>query len=254
MQSFWGILIPEVTLKPTLLSTPPNADIPIVNRKWRGTTVECDLVSQFFDSGERDSPYDVLAQTAALGDALIAHYGSLHMAIRAVQELKFADRQILVENAATHLGSDPELRGDIMELHRLGATPRYRGESPGEFRVRRFPRNPAQQGYILDKLWGYTQQGKMFVFANTGIPAHDQYMASPPTTVAKKLPDRAISSELMAIWDGRRMNLFFPKYAYWPLITPKLDDLARRYCHLKSSSQCIDIIGTKRDIDAACAR
>lgn len=136
-----------------------------------------------------------LQQTAELGDQLAQHYGALHLAIRAVQEPYMKMQSELIDNARVHLQSCPELRGDIVELHRIGAIPKYRGPTPGEFRVRGFPRNPAEQEYILGKLWSYAREGKLFICHDIIIPVNNPYMVSTSTDVAKKLPDRAISTE-----------------------------------------------------------
>lgn len=77
-----------------------------------------------------------MKHTAHIGDKLIRHYGALHTALRASQEPKMQEEQVLVGNDRIYLKSNPVLRGDVMELHRIGAEPRYRGDSPGTFRVR----------------------------------------------------------------------------------------------------------------------
>ena len=72
------------------------------------------------------------------------------MALRAIREPKMQEQQCLVDNAPQYLNMNPELRDDVAELHRLGAIPRYRGESPGTFRVIGLPRNPAEQNFIMN--------------------------------------------------------------------------------------------------------
>ena len=60
------------------------------------------------------------------------------------------EQHILATNAEEHLETNPELRHDIMELHRIGDVPMYRGAPPGSFRVRGLPRNPDEQDYIME--------------------------------------------------------------------------------------------------------
>ena len=216
--------------------------------------MECPMVPCSLQTGEGAFPHHQVRATAQVGTQLIDHYGSLHMALRAVQEKMIAEHHVLVTNAQTHLGFGPELRDGIMELRSLGAIPRYRGISPGKFRARGLPHNPAGRDYITEQLWPYVQKGKMFVSTGNGIPPDNEFLRSPSTTVAKGLPDRAISTEKRAIWDGRAANLHCPKFDYWRHLTPSVHDIARRYCHLETSAPRIEIVGTKRDIDAACTR
>ena len=165
------------------------------------------------------SPHPKPEATAAIGDRLMAHYGSLHMALRATQEPKMQEHQCLVDNARKYLKTNPELRGDDAELLQLGAITRYRGGYPGTFRVRGRPRNPADRNFIMNKLWPKAQQGKMPLCAGGGIPLESQFTASPSTTVAKKLPDRTISSDKRVILDVRRVHLKCTKTDYWELLT-----------------------------------
>ena len=94
----------------------------------------------------------------------------------------------------------------------------------------------------------------MFLRTGAGIPPGAQFIVSPSTTVAKKLPDRTISSDKRVILDVRRVNLKCPKADYWQVQTPSLGDLARRFCYLKTSAPGLEIVDTKRDIDAAFTR
>ena len=233
---------------------PPNTTFPMVDYNWRGTTAPCDLVPQFFRLGAHDFARSSAEQVALKGDALIEQYGSLRMDMRAVQESKMADQEVLATNAREHLKLNPELQQGDMELHKLGAIPKYRGPTPGNFRVRGFPRNPIEEGYIMGKLRGYVQQGKMFVCSSQGIAPGDLFMVSPSTTVPKKLHDGTISVDSRVIWDGRRLNLKCPKGDYWHVVTPTVGDLARRYCHIKTTAPGIEMAGAKRDTDAAFAR
>ena len=45
-----------------------------------------------------------------------------------------------------------------------------------------------------------------------------------------------------------------PKHDYWPLLTSSIEDLSRRFCHMKCSAPGIKIIATKRDIASAFTR
>ena len=233
---------------------PINTEFPIITREWRRSTESSPLVNQFFVSGAKPYSKENLLQTARMGDKLLHHYGALHTTLRAVQEPKMEEQANLAENASRHLAGDPDLMLDVMDLHRIGAEPRYRGMSTGDFRVHGFPHNPADQEFILTKLRTYVQEGKMFLCTGEGAPIHSQFIVSPSTTVAKKLPDRTPSSDKRVILDVRRVNLKRPKTDYWQVLTPTLDDLARRYCHLRTSAPGLEIVGTKRDIDAAFTR
>ena len=75
-----------------------------------------------------------------------------------------------------------------MRITPLGGDSKFRGPSPGSFRVRGLPRNPDEQTFTLAKLWKYVEAGKMFFCTPNAIPATDEYPCSPPTTVDKKNP------------------------------------------------------------------
>ena len=163
---------------------------------------------------------------------------------------------LLAEQAYHHLGAGPDFRGDICELHRLCAIPKYRGPSPGTFRVRGLPHHPNEQTFIMTKLWQYVIAGKMFLCAPQCIHQSEKYLCSPSTTVAKKLPVRTISADKRAILDVRRVDLRCLKSDYWPVETPSIDDLAIQICRLRASFPDIPILGRilisarlSRDVD-----
>ena len=241
-------------IAPHTIGDPVNLTFPIKQVEWRGTTQHHSMVDDFFDIGTGEYSLANLRAVAAIGDRLINHYGTLHRALRAVQEPKMIAQDNLVQNAREYLTHDPDLQEDVINLHRIGATPKYRGKEPGTFRVRGLPHNPSEQDFIMSKLWSYVNAGKMFVCNSGAIPVDDQYIVSPSTTVAKKLPDRTVSNDRRVILDVRRVNLKCPKEDYWKVQTPMLEDLARKYCRLKTSAPGIKVVGTKRDIDAAFTR
>ena len=176
------------------------------------------------------------------------------MGLRAVQEPKMVGRHALVANATKYLGDYPALFEDISELHHLGDVPKFRGPSPGAFRVRGFPRNASEQDFTVSTMRNYVAEEKMFVCTSDGIPSGAEFFCSPTTTVPKKLPDRTVSRDKRLICDDIRINLRCPKVDYWQPKTPTIGDLVIKYCKLRKSFPGIPILGTKRDIDAAFTR
>ena len=153
---------------------------------------------------------------AQLGGELHRGYGNCHMAIRSAQEQKMEDSQHRVLQTQTHLAHDPELWSDVAELRLLGAIPRFRGPSPGSFRVRVSRRNMVEREFIATKMWAdYTRRGAMFICPGAGFFPDDEFFCAPPTTVAKKLPDRTVSEDTRAISAGRRGRRRFRKTDYW---------------------------------------
>ena len=185
---------------------------------------------------------------------LIRERGALRRSLRSAQELKMHGQTHLVSQADLHLGPSSELRGDICELQRLGATAKFRGPSPESFRVRGLPRNHAEQDFMLTKLWQYVGDGEMFIFTPNAVSEEGEYSRSPSTTVAKKLTGGTISSDKRLIWGGRRFNPRCPKSDYWPPITPSIEDRSIRFCQLRAAYHDIPILGKKRDIDSAFTR
>ena len=115
------------------------------------------------------------------------------MAIRSFQERKMLEQEQLALNVQQHLQGNPELCGDIMELRRLGAIPRYRGPTPDDFRVRGLPHNKSERDFTIQKLRGYAIGEKMFVCTCEGLEHGNLFFRPPPTTIAKKLPARTLA-------------------------------------------------------------
>ena len=233
---------------------PENPLFSIRDKDWGGTTLHRPCVDSFSEETLKPFPLGQVWETAQMGNEIISHYGSLHLALRAVQEDEMRKLRHLVINAQRHLSTESDFCGDISELRRIGEIPKFRGASPGSFRVRGLPRNPGEQEFMISKRWKYVEEKKMFICTSNGIPSPDEYCCSPSTTVAKKLPDRALSRHKRLILDARRVNLRCSKQDNWPLKTPLIGDLATRYCKLRASFPGLEIRATKRDIDAAFAR
>ena len=170
------------------IDDPINVTFPISKIEWRGTTENHQCVENFFTSCTEQFSTENVIRSANRGDKILERYGGLKLALRAVQEPKMVEQAHIVENARIHLAHDSAMCEDITTLRRIGAMPRYRGKEPGTFRVRGLPHNPLEQDFIMSKLWSYVQAGKMFVCNSSAIHGHSQYMVSPSTTVAKKLP------------------------------------------------------------------
>ena len=233
---------------------PPNNEFPIVDLEWRNTVEPCDLGKNFFQSAQAEFSLDSIRKTASLGDKLIKTHKEVHLAVRSLQERKMREQAHLVTNARTCLAEIPELCEDIAELHRIGATPAYRGTTPPWNRVQGLPHNPKDSLLMMEKLWDYVRGEKMFICTQAGLPKGTLLLSSPSTTVAKKLPDRTVSTEKRLIWDGRRVNIHCPKTDYWHLDTPDIQELAIWVTQIKAEFPGIEVVGTKRDIDAAFTR
>ena len=61
------------------------------------------------------------------------------MALRDLQETEMRDWEHLVHQASIRLEDNADLCADIMELHRIGAIPKFRGPTPSEFCLRAPP-------------------------------------------------------------------------------------------------------------------
>lgn len=85
------------------------------------------------------------------------------MALKSVQETKMAAQEHLEQRAALHLKDNADLRNDILELHKLGDIPKFRGPTPSDFRAMGLPPNEHEQDFIPSNLWVYVDQGKIFV-------------------------------------------------------------------------------------------
>ena len=148
---------------------PVNPSFPIKAKERRGTTHKSACVDRFPPTLQADFSLTHLRQVASRGNEVVSEYGSLNMAIRAIQEEKMIDQSYLVDLASKHLHVNPALMGDITELHRLGAIPKFRGRAPDTFRVRGIPRNPSEQLSMLNKLRTYVAAGEMYVCFTSSV-------------------------------------------------------------------------------------
>ena len=164
---------------------PVNPSFPIRNTEWRGATVHHSCVDSFSEEARKPFLMEQAGKIAQRGNEIIDHYGSLRLALRAVQEEEMHKLNHLVSNAKQHLSMDSDLCGDISELHRICATPKYRGASPGSFRVRGLPRNPGEQEFMMSKLWKYAEERKCSRARRGGPHLPTSTVVRPPLPLLK---------------------------------------------------------------------
>ena len=230
-----------------------NPSFPAQTREWRSSSTPNEGVSSFWQGASQPSPLLQVRRAALLGNEVILPTGALNSALRDVQEVKLDGQRSVVVHAKRHLGAQPELRAFISEIHRFGATHKFRGPSAGGFRVRgslvtrvnRISRS-LNSGSTL-------KMGKCLHVHPKGFRLGGIF-CPPSTTVAKKLPDCTIRADKRLIWYGGRANLRCPKSDYWRLETPAISDLASRFCRLRTSFPGLPSLGTERHIDAAFTR
>ena len=109
---------------------PTNREFPIRDKEWRGPVPVADLTSVFPQVASQPFSLTQARRAAHAGDDLINQTGALYRALRSVQACKMSAQAHLAQQSNLHLGADPDLRGDICELHRSGATPKFRGPPP----------------------------------------------------------------------------------------------------------------------------
>ena len=95
----------------------------------------------------------------------------------------------------------------------------------------------------MGNLADYIRFGKMFVCTQVGIPKDAILLTSPSATVAKKFPDRTISTEKRLIWDGRRLNIHCPKQDYWNLDAPDIQELEVRAAQIREEYPGVAVVG-----------
>ena len=160
----------------------------------------------------------------------------------------------LADNALRRLDGIPDIKEDVMQIRPIGAAPTYHGPTPPLGRIRGFPHNPRDAHLAMGGLWGCAQSGKMFVCARARLPINDVLSTSPSTTVAKKFPDRTASAGKRLIWGGRRVNIHCPKYDYWHLDTPDIQELAIWSTQIRAEYPGLEVVGEKRGVDASFTR
>ena len=152
------------------------------------------------------------------------------------------------------LGEYPDLRGKIVQLRKIGALPFYRGPPPEAPRPSGLPYDESKTIDMVKKIWKDVRLGRVFVMTSHVAGKEAPIIATPTTTVQKKLPGRTMSGDFWIISDLRLPNLFCDKDDYPPVKMTDIRQVAERAVAMKLKWPHVTIMCNKRDIDAAFKR
>lgn len=137
----------------------PSGNFPRSEKELRDYAAVCAAATHLFASRAGGFSLGLARKVAHVEDIAIRKRGDLYRAFRAVRETEMHEPQFLAKLAQVHLAPSQVLGQEVLELHRICATIRFRGKAPGAFLVRGHPRNPADQQFIMAKLRGCARQG-----------------------------------------------------------------------------------------------
>ena len=185
----------------------PNYPIRTVEWRFEGTvnSLAVDFMSQSAGSA-LDVP--TLEKLMKVGDQLLKSTGDIRSALIQVQEHRSRTGEDLISNIEKVKHMAPGLAETLIEFHRVGVRPLFRGDTPEGSRRRGFPHISGQSWEIAQKLWKDVAAGRMFLCTASAIGADACVMATPSILVQKRLPDRTISEDMRLIADLRSVNLY----------------------------------------------
>ena len=180
--------------------------------------------------------------------------GEVGIDARHIQGIAMGARATLVSKHDDVRQIDPPLVAKIQDYRTRGVLPVYRGAEPSTPRVRGSPYKHRQSFDIISKIWRDIRAGRILVCSTRTVSDFDKIMRTPSTLVAKKLPDRTLSTEMRLIADVRLINNFCDKTDYPACENPSLAGLAQRVGLLDRNSPDTPRRVTKIDANEAFRR
>ena len=112
-------------------------------------------------------------------------------------------------DAVSHV--DPGLVGQVKGFRTRWVFPAYRGGEPDTPSLRGFPYNHGQSCDIISKIWQDVRAGRILICTTGTIAGNEKIAFAPSTLVTRKLPDRALSTEMRLASDVRLVDNFATK-------------------------------------------
>ena len=156
--------------------------------------------------------------------------------------------------AEKHAYMFPELADQMTQILHRGALAEYDCGTPTNPRTRGQPysvNGEANSRHILSKLRKGVYNRRMFMCAAEAISESEYIETTPTTTAEKKNPYRPISADRGIIAEMRRINMRFDSTQYYPIVAPRIQEIARRAMRLKGLFPELPLYDTMRDIASA---
>ena len=107
---------------------------------------------------------------------------------------------------------------------------------------------------MASKICKGVTKGRVLVVHSDAINPDVPMIPTPTTTEVKKLPDRAISTDVRIICDLRLANMFRDRADYADIHLTDINEIALRAVTIKRTWPNVKVVCCKRDIDAAFKR
>lgn len=227
---------------------------PILDTEWRIEGAIDPEAYRFLEVADAPFSGESAQQVVRAGTKHANNYEDVRHAARQVQEIHMGEISVLAQNEGDLLAGDPELVGQIARIREVGALPYYGGTSAGNGRASGLPYDESKTHLAASNLWRDVRKGRVLVAHDDAISAETPIIPTPTATVAKKLPDRAISTDVRIISDLRLANLFCDRENYQEIHLSDIDEIASRDITIKRTWPNAQVVCCKRDIDAASNR
>ena len=228
---------------------------PLLDLEWRTPGPLQLKAAEYIEAADVDFSLMAAHKVATLGNQL-AHdcSGEIRYAARCVQEIEMRKLEPQAQSTITLLDGHPELRDKIVRLHTIGALPFYRGPPPETHRPSGLPYDESKTVEMVGKIWKDVRLGRVLVVTSHVAGKDAPIIATPTTTVQKKLPGRTLSGDFRIISDLRLPNLFCDKDDYPPVKMADISQISERAVAMKLKWPHVTIMCNTRDIDAAFKR
>ena len=112
-------------------------------------------------------------------------HGDIRLAARQVQEIEMRKLMPQVEAANHLLEKNEKLRGEIAQLHTIGALPHFQGQPPPVPRPSGLPYDSSKSLATVEKIRKDVEDGRVLVISSA-VDGPDAPIIATPTTTAQK--------------------------------------------------------------------
>ena len=184
---------------------------PLLNANWRAPGPLCPLAVEYRRAVDVEFSLLDVQNVETLGSRIERDRGDVRQAARGVKEIEMRKLEHQVRDASSLLRNHTVLRDRIEQLHTTGALPFSQGQPHGKPRPRGFPYDASKTVEMAQELWEDLREGRVLIATSHVAGDDDPLIATPTTTVMKRLPDRTMSDDCRIISDMRFRNLFCDK-------------------------------------------
>ena len=176
---------------------------PLLDINWRTPGPLCPLAVGYVNAADVDFSLLEVHHVDTPGNRIARECGYIRWAARRAQAIEMRKLESQVEAERSMVENHPQLRDQISQIHTIGALPFFRGQPPVGPRPRGLPYDASRTVDVAKKIRNDVRQGRVFVITPHVDGKDAPLIATPTTTVRKKLPDRTMSGDFRIISDLR---------------------------------------------------